>query len=70
MFLWVEVNNDIYLNLLLAISEDFQQKVYFWNASVVLGLWIQIVKNKRHYAHSMVLMKTVNSQCIILWWLT
>lgn len=29
MFLWVEVNNDIYLNLLLAISEDFQWKVYF-----------------------------------------
>lgn len=70
MFLWVEVNNGVYLNLLLAISEDFQQKVYFWNGSVVLGLWIQIVKNKHQYVRSMVLMKTINFQCIILWCFT
>lgn len=29
MFQWAEAINDIYLNLILAISESFQQKFYF-----------------------------------------
>lgn len=43
MFLWAEAINDICLNLILAISEDFQQKFCFCNCSVVLRLWKQIV---------------------------
>lgn len=42
MFLWAEAINDIWPNLILAISKDFQEKFYFWNCSNVLRLSNQV----------------------------
>lgn len=47
MCLWVETNNGSCYYIILAISEDFQQKVYLWNGLVALRLWIQIVKTEK-----------------------
>lgn len=52
LFLWAEAINNVWLNLILATGEDFQQKFYFW-----ICLKADCVHRTVNHRHSIDLMK-------------